>query len=119
MVELTGLPGEGPATLPGVRAFLRLRDTDTADDTTLGDVMAAVNALVRSWACSEAARGQAEWPANLVLGANMMAGRLFRRRESPAGVAAFGDMGAVYVMRNDPDVAMLMGLGSWSAPRVG
>jgi hypothetical protein len=49
----------------------------------------------------------------------MMAGRLFRRRESPAGVAAFGELGAVYVMRNDPDVAMLLGLGSWAKPMVG
>lgn len=119
MTELADLPGEGPATLPGVRGFLRYRDDDTTDDTALGDVVAGVNALVRTWRCAQAAQGAAEWPANVELGANMMAGRLFRRRESPAGVAAFGDMGAVYVMRNDPDVAMLLGLGSWSSPGLG
>lgn len=119
MAELTDLPGEGPATLPGVRAFLRYKDTDTTDDPELGDVVAAVNSLVRGWACSADAQGQEDFPAHVVRGADMMAGRLFRRRESPAGVAAFGDMGAVYVMRNDPDVAMLLGLGPWSSPRIG
>lgn len=117
MAELTGLPGEGPATLPGVKAFLRI--TDDTDDVDLEAVVAAVNALVRSWRCASSAVGQAAFPANVVRGAEMMAGRLFRRRESPAGVAAFGDMGAVYVMRNDPDVAMLLGLGPWSSPGLG
>jgi hypothetical protein len=119
MVELTGLPGEGPATLPGVRAFLRIPATDTQDDTRLELVVAAVNSLVRCWPCSEASVGAEEFTANVVEGANLMAGRLFRRRESPAGVAAFGDQGPVYVMRNDPDVAQLLQLGSWATPRVG
>jgi hypothetical protein len=123
--ELTGLPAQGPATLGGVRAFLRYREDDHTDDTELAAVVAATNALVRTWPCSapaqtpegeEPPRG---WPANVERGADMMAGRLFRRRESPAGVAAFGDLGAVYVMRNDPDVAMLLGLGSWSSGAVG
>lgn len=119
MDELTGLPAEGPATLGGVRAFLRFRDDDTTDDAALRAVVAGVNALVRCWPCSVPAQGAADWPSNVEVGADMMAGRLFRRRESPAGVAAFGDMGAVYVMRNDPDVAMLLGLGSWSSGQVG
>lgn len=120
MAELTGLPAQGPATLGGVRAFLRYREDDHTDDAELADVVAATNALVRTWPCSAPAAVEgAAFPANVVRGAEMMAGRLFRRRESPAGVAAFGDMGAVYVMRNDPDVAMLLGLGSWSSGAVG
>lgn len=124
MAELSHLPAQGPATLGGARAYLRYRDDDHTDDLDLGAVVAATNALVRSWPCAAAAQdpdgdpGRA-WPANVERGAVMMAGRLFRRRESPAGVAAFGDMGAVYVMRNDPDVAMLLGLGSWASPGVG
>lgn len=117
--ELTGLPPEGPATLGGVRRFLRYRADDTTDDAALGDAVAGVNALVRGWRCAQDAVGDTVWPANVELGADMMAGRLFRRRESPAGVAAFGDMGAVYVMRNDPDVAMLLGLGTWQSPGLG
>jgi hypothetical protein len=34
-------------------------------------------------------------------------------------VEAFGAQGAVYVNRNDPDIAQLLKLGSWSAPQVG
>lgn len=117
--ELVGLPAEGPATLGGVRSFLRYEAGDTADNLDLEAVVAGTNALVRTWPCSAPAVDQESFPANVELGANMMAGRLFRRRESPAGVAAFGDMGAVYVMRNDPDVAMLLGLGAWSSGAVG
>lgn len=119
MPELADLPAEGPATLGGVRAFLRYKAADVSDDADITDKVLAVNALVRGWRCSQDAVGAAVFPANVVTGANMLAGRLFRRRESPAGVAAFGDMGAVYVMRNDPDVAMLLGLGSWSSPGLG
>jgi hypothetical protein len=121
--ELVGLPVQGPATLDGVRAFLRYKEGDTQDDAELEDVVDATNALVRCWPCSASAVGTelepGEFPANVVRGAVMMAGRLFRRRESPSGVAAFGDMGAVYVQRNDPDVAMLLGLGVYSTPQVG
>jgi hypothetical protein len=117
--ELENLPGEGPATLPRVRAFLRYKDGDTDDDDELDDKVQAVNALVRCWPCSVPAQGAEAFPSNVVTGATMMAARLFRRRESPAGVVAFGDAGALYVMRNDPDVAMLLGLGSWASPGLG
>jgi hypothetical protein len=49
----------------------------------------------------------------------MLAARLYRRRNSPEGVATFTADGAVYVQRNDPDVGMLLGIGSWAPPVVG
>lgn len=116
MTEPDGLPAQGPATLGGVKAFLTI--TDTADDTRIQLVLDAANSMVRTWPCALPAVG-GTWPARVVEGTNMLAGRLFRRRESPAGVAGFGDNGPVYVSRNDPDVAMLLGLGSWSKPQVG
>ncbi len=117
MGELVGLPAEGPTTTPRVKAFLSI--TDTTDDGRIGEVVAAVNATVRGWPCSGTAVGADEFTPRVVEGATMLAGRLFRRRESPAGVAAFGEMGPVYVMRNDPDVAMLLNLGSWTRPQIG
>jgi len=117
--ELTDLPAQGPATLGGVRAFLRYAEADVSDNAELEGIAAAVNALVRTWPCCAESQGAEAFTANVTRGADMMAGRLFRRRESPAGVAAFGELGAVYVMRNDPDVAMLLGLGSWAKPMVG
>jgi hypothetical protein len=119
MSELTGLPGEGPATLPGVRRYLRYKAGDTQDDTELETIVAATNAMVRTFPVCAASVGADSFTADVVRGADMLAGRLFRRRESPAGVAAFGELGPVYVMRNDPDVAMLLRLGSWSLPEVG
>jgi len=54
-----------------------------------------------------------------VQGATMLAARLHRRKGSPAGVEAFGSLGAAYVMRTDPDIAMFLKLGSWQRPQVG
>lgn len=118
MTEVLGLPADGPATVGGVAAFLRIPENDP-DAARLPAVVAAVNARVRTWPCCQDSSGAEAFTANVTEGATMLAGRLFRRRESPAGVAAFGEMGPVYVMRNDPDVAMLLNLGSWARPQVG
>jgi hypothetical protein len=50
------------------------------------------------------------------LGAVMLAARWYARRTSSQGIASFGDMGPAYVMRQDPDIATLLGLGK---PMVG
>ena len=117
--ELAGLPEGGPATLADVKADQGI--TDTRDDDRLEAIVAAVNRLVRSWPVSEPAVDAADWSAapDALQGARMLAGRLFRRKGSPAGVEAFTSGGAVYVMRNDPDVAMLLQLGPYAPPEVG
>lgn len=117
--ELAGLPDGGPATLAGVKVHLSI--TDTRDDTRITAQVAAVNRLVRSWPCSEPAVDAATWDAapDVVEGATMLAARLFRRKESPAGVESMGPLGAAYVMRSDPDVAMLLQLGPYAGPEVG
>lgn len=117
MAELAGLPLEGPATLEGAKASMSIEDDD--DNDRLEALVDAVNTLVRSWRCSQPAVGLEAWPANLVEGATMLTVRLFRRKNSPAGVEAMGEAGPVYVMRSDPDVAMLLGLGAWAKPAVG
>jgi hypothetical protein len=38
----------------------------------------------------------------------IQAARIFKRLDSPLGVAGFGDMGAVRVGKTDPDVAMML-----------
>lgn len=119
MAELPNLPATGPATRSGAKAALGIAADDVTDDARLDALVAAVNGKVRGWRCSAAAQGAAEWPGHLVEGATMLVVRLFRRKNSPAGVEAFGELGPVYVMRTDPDVAMLLGLGSWAPPAVG
>lgn len=49
-------------------------------------------------------------PADVRLGAVMLAGRWFQRRNSATGVASFSDFGPAYVKAYDPDAAMLLGL---------
>ena len=64
--------------------------------------------------------GATEWAPDVKLAAVMLAARLIRRRNSPQGIAAFTqEGGAAYVSRNDPDVAQLLRLGTFAAPRVG
>lgn len=115
--EWPDLPPEGPATLPNVKVQLDITDND--DDAKLEFIIAAVNSQVRTWPVAEQGSGQDQWPVRIQLGAVMLCTRLFRRKNSPAGVESFGSNGAVYVQRNDPDIAMLLGLGNWSAPQVG
>lgn len=79
--------------------------------TKLAATVDAVNALVPRMATTP--------PEAVALGATMLAARLYRRRNTPEGVATFTNDGAVYVSRNDPDVALLLGLGAYSGPVVG
>lgn len=104
----------GPATPAGVMTWLG--NTAAAPPDQLVTVVQAVNVWVRRLTGTTAAT---QWDADVVLGALMLAGRLWRRRDSPAGVETFAGDGAVYVQRNDPDVALLLGLGPYAAPRVG
>lgn len=117
--ELVGLPSGGPTSLPLVREQLSITGGDTRDDTELTTVVAAVNSEVRTWQVAQDAVDAAEWPERIQHGATMLAARLHRRKGSPAGVESFGSLGAAYVMRTDPDIAMLLKLGSWQRPQVG
>lgn len=110
----------GPATLAGTKAQLSI--TDSRDDLGIQDVVDAVNARVRRWdhlAAGVVGVEPEAWPHDTKRGADMLAARLFRRKDTPAGVASFGEGGAVYVMRTDPDVALLLRLGPYAPPQVG
>lgn len=115
--ELVGLPEGGPTSVPEVKVWLRI--DDDVDDDRLTPIVASVNSMIRSWRVAQVAVGADVWPPRITQGATQLAGRLFRRKNSPAGVEAFGTDGAVYVQRNDPDIAMQLGLGSYQPPTVG
>ncbi|WP_024794195.1 hypothetical protein [Tomitella biformata] len=105
-------PAPAPFTAEQVRQYLRLDagvDTDLLEGTT-----AAVIDLIGGWKGDPAV-----WRPKWTQGGIMLAARLYRRRNSPAGVESFGDMGTAYVQRNDPDLALLLDLGRYTAPAVG
>jgi hypothetical protein len=111
----------GPASLDAVKTLLRL--TTTADDALIAAAVAGVNAWIARlpWATDlDPDTGAASWRDDVTYGGNLLAGRLYRRRNSPAGVESFSDIGgAVYVQRNDPDIAMMLGIGTYARPVVG
>lgn len=114
-VPTTPAPGEGPATLAAVRARLPQNGTGVTDDE-LRVLVAAVNRRAARWVSREP---DGSWAPDHALGASLLAARLYARRNSPAGVQTFGTEGTAYVVRQDPDVAMLLQLGPYAVPRVG
>lgn len=121
--EVAGLPAGGPATLAGARLALGIMDPDDVrDDARIEAKVNAANRFVRSQRCAVPAIGLDDWStlADVTEGANMLVARLFRRKNSPAGVETIGpDGSAAYVARNDPDVSMLLQLGTWRGPQLG
>lgn len=107
---------QSPATDSAVKAYLRLDGSDVSDDAALTAVVDAVNGLMVEWKGQPAAPG---WPVQHVQGAVMLAARVYRRRNSPSGVESFGELGPLYVQRNDPDIAQLLGMGAYTRPKVG
>lgn len=57
--------------------------------------------------------------AEVYQGAVMYAARLLRRRNSPAGVETYGDLGATFVAKYDPDIDRALHTGSFTPPGVG
>jgi hypothetical protein len=116
-------PTTGPATLAGVKELLKV--TTTADDALILGAVDAANAYVavlpaRPMIVLPTDPPTYDWPPDVVLGATMLAGRWYRRRNSPAGVESFSDLGgAIYVQRNDPDIAMMLRTGAYARPMVG
>lgn len=49
----------------------------------------------------------------------MYAARLWSRRSSPAGLANFAEFGAAEVLRYDPDIDRLLGIGRHASPVIG
>lgn len=84
------------------------------DKKVLGTITQPVNVTVTDWHGSPDT-----WNERIQQGAVMLAAHLWRRRGTPAGVASFGEDGVAYVQKHDPQVAMLLGLGGWTTPRVG
>lgn len=115
-------PAAGPTTKELVKAHLGI--TDDVDDTAISGVVAAVNVKVKSWPVAKAADtdpAPADWAGfeDVVYGSTLLAARLFRRKDTPDGIAGFADGAPAYVSRNDPDVALMLKIGTNQGPAVG
>jgi len=118
-----------------VKEQLRLQAADTADDDLVTRCAAAVepqvqrarpDQLAEATPAGRDARGRITaavaagyYPdAEVYQAAVMLAARLVRRRNSPAGVETFGES-VTYVSRYDPEIARALRTGLWALPGVG
>lgn len=79
--------------------YTRIRSTGNLGFPASGD-LAGVKVTAR-W-------GWAAVPVAIKQATILLAARMFKRFDSPLGVAGFGDLGAIRVSRVDPDVAALV-----------
>lgn len=115
-------PSNGPATLAGTKVQASIPEGNTTDDAAITAIVVGVNARVLEWPVAEKADGLADWTGatvqDLVLGANLLAARLYRRRNSPDGVASLGS-DVIGVALGDPEIAFLLQIDNNTTPQVG
>lgn len=89
------------------------------DDALLAQCAAAVQPQIeRARADQRATDGTYQPDREVYQAAVMVAARLYRRRNSPAGIEAFADSVA-YVARFDPDIDRALRQGAYTPPRIG
>ena len=106
----------GPATADAVAGWLGIAENNDTERQHIADVVPAVNAWVATFHTPD---DNGKWPAHVTRGAVMLAARITRRRNSPAGVEAFTELGPTYVSRYDPDIDKMLGLGGYRPIVVG
>jgi len=95
------------------------------DDPNLKQCVAATNALVAGLPTIATVPDPDDpdappgWADQTITGAIMLAARLVRRRNSPAGVEALLDSGPAYVSRYDSDISRMLRLDRWTPPQIG
>ena len=102
-----------------VASWLQLPDQDATGNAILSEIVESVRAYVGRIPDKMAADANGilqPADASASLGCKMLAARLYRRRNTPNGVEAFTDGGAMYVARFDPDIGRMLGLYQ---PKVG
>lgn len=110
-------------TVAAVRTFLGVDPATSTDQDALAAAVAAANRYVSrlrpDW-CVDATTGEYvdPWPEDADQAATMQAARVYGRRGSTAGVAAFQDVGVSMLPRMDPTVRELLQLGEYQPPVV-
>ena len=100
-----------PATVASLRTYLGLDPASVTDEEAMGAAVAAANDLVSTLRSDLTALEP--WPARADQAALVEAARLYGRRGSVQGVAAFADIGVSLLPRLDPEVRSLLELGEY------
>lgn len=109
----------GWLVLDDVKRQLRIDQTDTSDDDLIRDcVDAAEPEITRARPDSWTDTTTPAAVPDAYRGAVMLAARLVRRRNSPAGIESFGES-VTYVAAFDPDLDRFMRRGRYRLPGVG
>lgn len=109
-------PAVGWLDVEDVKEQLKIPAADTTDDDLIGRVAAAVEPIVTRARQDSAADPKAS--PDTYQGAVMLAAKVVRRRNSPAGIETFGDS-VTYVAQYDPEVSLFLRRGSNRMPGVG
>ena len=105
-----------PVTVDMVRTHLGLDPASTIDQAAMQAACDATNSLAVSIpvpGTTEDGLSLPTWPVHVDQGAVLHASRLYGRRGSVQGFAAFADLGFSMLGRIDPDVRFLWGLGEY------
>ena len=111
-----------PATAVSLRTYLGVDPASTVDEAAMESAVAAANDLVTvlrpDLTMEPGGAPLAVWPARCDQAALVEAARLYGRRGSVQGVAAFADVGVSMLPRLDPEVRSLLQLGEYQPPVV-
>lgn len=118
MAAVRSGPPAGWLAPADVAEFLRLPSPiPVVDATLLADVSAAAEPIVTRYR-PDIGTDKDNVPDDIYQGAVMLAARLFRRRNSPAGIETMGES-ATYVASHDPDLDQFLRRGRYRMPAVG
>lgn len=107
-----------------VRRWLRLNGAGDGDDQVeLERVCVQTEAYVQrcrpEWYTDSDEPALYEPDGETYQGAVMYASREMRRRNTPAGVESFGDVGVVFTPKFDADIERALRTGNWNKPGFG
>jgi hypothetical protein len=104
------------ATVAALKVYLGVDPASTIDLEAMGAAVAAANDLVQTFRPDltlEAGVPLEVWPPRCDQAALVEAARLYGRRGSVQGIAAFADVGVSMLPRLDPEVRSLLELGEY------
>lgn len=110
-----------PASAASLRIYLGIDPASSVDEAAMTAACAAANDICTTWRPDltlDPSDGTMlpSWPARVEQAAHVEAARLYGRRGSVQGVAAFADLGVSLLPRLDPEVRALLELGEYQPP---